>query len=161
MEIPMFKLFMVCQLYVCLFIALHDWLPLGRLNNLGGIRAVDSRARRVVVTVLSALPYLTGFLGSLCFAGSRFPDGLQMLLWISYGAGLAGILRAWWLPYLLFPDPVRAQRYQVRFASTHAFLPARNGIRPDTLHVSFHAVFLVTLILFGILTFAADAPIMR
>jgi hypothetical protein len=33
--------FIGCQLCVVLFIALHDWIPLGKLNNLAGIRAVD------------------------------------------------------------------------------------------------------------------------
>jgi hypothetical protein len=85
--------FLISQLLVVLFITLHDWVPLGRLNNLAGIRAADSRARLLVTTVLS--------------------------------------------------DCARATRYQERFANTHAFLPPRHGIRPDTLHVAFHAVFVV------------------
>ena len=63
-----------------LFIGLHDWLPLGQLNNLAGIRAV-----------------------------------------------------------------ARTARYRQRFADTYAFFSERNGIRPDTLHVAFHAVFIVTI----------------
>ena len=31
-----------CQCLVVLFIALHDWIPLGKLNNLAGIRSVDT-----------------------------------------------------------------------------------------------------------------------
>ena len=75
---------------------------------------------------------------------ARLPMWLGDLLWISYVAGSYGMLRAWWVPYLLVPDADRAARYQVRFSNTHAFLPTRNGIRPDTLHVCFHAVFLAT-----------------
>jgi hypothetical protein len=82
---------------------------------------------------------------------------LMWWLWISYGFGLYGMLAAWWAPYLLVADPVRAARYQERFAHTHAFLPTRNGIRPDTLHVCFHAVFLVLLVLLGVLTFSGGA----
>lgn len=33
------------------------------------------------------------------------------------------------------------------FARTSAFLPERNGIRPNTLHVSLHAVILAILVL--------------
>jgi len=58
------------------------------------------------------------------------------------------------VPYLLIGDPVRAARYQERFAHTHAFLPTRNGIRPDTLHVCFHAVLVVLVILLCVLTFS-------
>jgi acyl-coenzyme A synthetase/AMP-(fatty) acid ligase len=49
-------------------------------------------------------------------------------------------------------DSVRAQRYQRRFAQTHAFLPARNGIRPDTLHVCLHAVVLAIVVMLAMLT---------
>jgi hypothetical protein len=139
--------FIACQFFVVLFIALHDWFPLGRLNNLAGIRAVDSLAKRVAVTVLSALPYAIGLAGTIYYASTAFPGWLNWLLWISYGIGLYGMLRSWWIPYLLIPDPARAARYQQRFDQTHAFLPTRNGIRPDTLHVSFHAVYLVLVAL--------------
>jgi hypothetical protein len=154
MNPSLLDVFIACQFYVVLFIAIHDWIPLGRLNNLSGIRAADSRLRRLWVTAISALPFAIGLAGSMYYGGSRFPDWLLYLLWISYLAGVYGMLRAWWVPYLIVPDPVRAARYQVRFAHTHAFLPVRNGIRPDTLHVSFHAVFLVALVLLGVLSFS-------
>jgi hypothetical protein len=145
--------FLGCQLFVVLFIALHDWLPLGRLNNLAGIRAVDTTRHLVVVTVLSALPFAIGLAASVYYARTGFPMWVMSWLWISYGTGAYGMLRAWWIPYLLIRDPVRAARYQQRFANTHAFLPARNGIRPDTLHVCFHVVLVVLIILLCILTF--------
>ena len=59
---------------------------------------------------------------------------------------IAGMLRAWWIPYLVRPDPERAARYQVIFAGTHSFLPRRNGMAPDTLHTLFHLVTLATLV---------------
>jgi hypothetical protein len=152
--------FLGCQLVVVLFIALHDWIPLGKLNNLTGIRAVDTTRRLLVVTVLSALPFAIGFAASAHYASTGFPMWLMWWLWISYGTGLYGMLRAWWVPYLLVGDPVRAARYQERFAQTHAFLPTRNGIRPDTLHVCFHAVFVVLLILLGVLKFSGHAFVM-
>jgi hypothetical protein len=139
--------FIACQFFVVLFIALHDWIPLGKLNNLAGIRSVDSLAKRVIVTALSALPFAIGLAGSIYYASTAFPDWLNWLLWLSYGIGIYGLLRAWYIPYLLIPDPERAARYQQRFGGTHAFLPPRNGIRPDTLHVTFHAVYLVLVAL--------------
>ena len=153
----MISAFLGCQLLVALFIALHDWIPLGALSNPAGLRTVDTAGKRIAVTLLSTLPYAIGFAASAYYASSGFPMWLMWLLWISYGAGLYGMLRAWWVPYLLVPDPVRAARYQERFAQTHSFLPTRNGIRPDTLHVSFHAVYVVTLILLGVLTFSGRA----
>ncbi len=69
-----------------------------------------------------------------------------MLLWITYGVLVVGLLRAWWIPYLVIPDPARAARYQIIFANTHTFLPRRNGMAPDTLHTLFHLVTLATVI---------------
>jgi hypothetical protein len=137
--------FLICQFYVVLFISLHDWLPLGRLNNLAGIRAVDSTTRLLITTVLSVLPFAIGLAGTFYYFAGHFPSWLLWLLIISYGLALYGMLRAWYLPYLLYRDAARATRYQERFANTHAFLPMRNGIRPDTLHVTFHAVLIATV----------------
>jgi len=150
---PVIYGFLGCELYVVLFIALHDWIPLGRFNNLSGIHAVDTNGKLLAVTALSTLPFAIGFAASVYYASVRFPVWLMVLLWISYGAGLYGMLRAWWVPYLVIEDRVRAARYRARFAGTHAFLPMRNGIRPDTLHVSFHAVFLLACVQLAVLTF--------
>ena len=137
------------QAFVAAFVLLHDWIPLGRLNNNNrGVREVDSRTKRIFVTLLSALPFVLGFAWSVA-AASRpgFPMGLEILLWITYLVALYGLLRAWWIPYLWIPDPARAERYRVMFAGTHRFLPERNGIAPDTLHVTLHLCVVGILIL--------------
>jgi hypothetical protein len=149
--------FLVCQLLVVLFIALHDWIPLGKLSNIQGIRAADTTRKLLFVTALSTLPFAVAFVASIYYVKTHFPAWLLWLLWLSYGTGLYGMLRTWWLPYLFVKDPVRAERYRVRFAETHAFLPARNGIRPDTLHVSFHVVFVMAFVLLCILSFSGHA----
>ncbi|MGH9466353.1 MAG: hypothetical protein ACRD1Y_03260 [Terriglobales bacterium] len=124
--------FLLCQLVVVLFIALHDWAPLGPLNNLAGIRAVDSKQRLLRTTILSTLPFAAGLAGSAYYWSAPYPMWLMWELWITYGAALYGMLHAWYLPYLVYSDEARATRYRERFADTHAFLPERNGIRPDT-----------------------------
>ena len=148
----MMTAFLLCQAYVVLFIGLHDWLPLGRLNNLAGIRAVDTKGQLLRTTVLSTLPFAVGMAGSAYYWATYFPTWLLWVLWITYGIALYGILRAWYLPYLVYSDPERAARYRERYAGTHAFLPARNGIRPDTLHVTFHAVVLAVIALLCVMT---------
>ena len=40
-------------------------------------------------------------------------------------------------PYLFRPDKELAARYRTMYANTHAFLPERNGITPNTIHVVF------------------------
>jgi hypothetical protein len=141
-------IFVALQSLVALFLLLHDWVPLGKLNNLKAIRSQDSFRKQMLVTLLPAIPVLVCLFGSVRAFGRMYPGWLPITFWITYGTLLAGMLQAWWIPYLLIPDPVRAARYQVIFAGTHAFLPRRNGIVPDTLHTIFHFVFLGTFLLF-------------
>ena len=99
-------------------------------------------------TLLSALPFVAVFAVS-CWYGrlETWPSWLYGWLWYSYGALFAGAVWAWWLPYLFLPNPERAARYKVRFADTMRFLPERNGIAPDTMHVLFHLCVVATLVL--------------
>jgi hypothetical protein len=149
--------FLLCQSLVVLFIAVHDWVPLGRLNNLRGVHAADGTTRLFVVTVLSTLPFAVGLAGTLYYSSTRNPGWLSWWLWISYGLGIYGMFRAWYWPYLFGGDPARVERYRQRFANTHAFLPVRNGFRPDTLHVCFHAVYACAFVLLAVLTFRNHA----
>ncbi len=138
--------FLALQTIVVLFLLFHDWVPLGRLNNLSAIRSQDSVVRSVFVTLLPAAPAAVGLFFSAKYFGERYPHWLEMLLWITYGVLLVGLLRAWWIPYIFKSDPERAARYQIIFANTHTFLPKRNGMAPDTLHTCFHVVTVATVI---------------
>jgi hypothetical protein len=138
--------FLTLQAMVVTFLLLHDWIPLGRLSNIAAIHNEDSLQRRIFVTLLPALPAAIGLFYSAKYFGRAYPDWLEMLLWITYGVLVFGLLRAWWIPYLLVPDPARAARYQIIFANTHTFLPKRNGMAPDTLHTLFHVVTVATVI---------------
>jgi hypothetical protein len=138
--------FLTLQGIVVAFLLFHDWIPMGRLSNIAAIHSEDSLPRRIFVTLLPAVPAAIGLLYSAKDFGRAYPDWLEMLLWITYGLFVFGLLRAWWIPYLVVPDPARAARYQVIFANTHTFLPKRNGMVPDTLHTLFHAVTVATVV---------------
>jgi len=135
------------QGFVVVFLLFHDWVPLGRLNNVAAVKSEDSRLRTIFVTLLPAVPAAICLYYSARYFGRAYPDWLEMWFWITYGVFLAGMLRAWWIPYLFVPDKERAERYQILFAGTHSFLPRRNGIIPDTLHVSFHLVTVATMVM--------------
>lgn len=138
--------FLTLQILVVAFLFFHDWVGLGRLNNLAAIRSQDTLLHRVLVTLLPGVPAAIGLFFSAKYFGQLYPHWLDMLLWITYGVLIFGMLRAWWIPYLLLPDAERAARYQIIFAGTHTFLPRRNGMAPDTLHTLFHLVTVATLI---------------
>jgi len=141
-------LLLLLQAFHVAFLWGHDWVPLGRLNDVATVRRQDSTARLVRVTLIQSVPYTIGFVFGLFhwYTSKPYPDWLWYWLWISYGLLLLGELTAWWVPYLGRPQPERATRYQAMFGGTHAFLPERNGLVPNTLHCVLHAATVATLV---------------
>jgi hypothetical protein len=136
------------QVFIVAFLLLHDWIPLGRLNNVAALRGEDSLQKRLLTTVLSALPFALGLWFTVSHGnGPTVPGWVKQYLWWSYALLFLGQLRAWWIPYLGKADPVRAARYQVLFANTLTFLPEKNGISPNVLHVILHVATVVLLAL--------------
>lgn len=135
------------QMLQVLILWLHDWLPLAPFNDVQAVRRADSVSRLLRVTILQSAPYTVGLVGSVLAWGKPWPGWLGAWLWISYGLLFAGEVRAWWSPYLLRSEPERAERYRAMFGRTHAFLPERNGVTPNTLHVLLHACTAATLAL--------------
>jgi hypothetical protein len=138
---------LVLQSFQVLFLALHDWVQLGRLNDVRAVRSADPLPKLVIVTVISTLPFAFGLAASIASMDRGFPTWLIEWLRISYALLFLGQIRAWWIPYLVVDEPARASRYQVMFGRTHAFLPVRHGITPNTLHVLLHLATVATLIL--------------
>jgi hypothetical protein len=53
---------------------------------------------------------------------------------------------------LVRPDAELAARYRTMYEGTHAFLPERNGITPNTLHIVFDVLTIAILIVLALLT---------
>jgi hypothetical protein len=140
------------QCFHVLFLALHDWIPLGTLNDVQAVRAANPGRKLVAGTLISLTPFAIGLGATAIYFGRAYPAWLFWWLWISYGLLFVGELTGWWIPYLFHSEPERAARYQVMFGATHAFLPERNGIRPNTLHMILHIMTLTTLVVLGALT---------
>jgi hypothetical protein len=128
------------------FLWLHDWVPLGRLNDVAEVHRADSLQRLVIVTIVQSVPFTIGLIFSAKYFGHPYPHWLVTWLWISYVLLFIGQLRAWWVPYLLKADPERALRYRQMFGNTHSFLPARNGMVPNTAHILLHLATAATLL---------------
>jgi hypothetical protein len=132
---------------------LHDWAPVPPLNDVAAVRAADSTTRLIVVTLVQSVPYSIGLAFSLAaLPRGVLPGWLFDWLCISYGLLFLGELRAWWVPYLVRPEPARAARYRAMFGATHAFLPERNGLKPNTLHVVLHSCTAATLVVLALLS---------
>lgn len=108
----------VLQGFQALFLWLHDWVPLGRLNDVKAVRSEDTAFRLVVVTLVQSVPFTIGLLFSLRYLGRLYPHWLYLWLWISYGIIFLGQIRAWWIPYLFRAEPERAARYQIMFGNS-------------------------------------------
>lgn len=134
------------QAYQVVFLWLHDWIPLGRLNDVKAVRSQDTTSRLVSVTLVQSVPFTIGLVFSVAYFGRMYPMWLYWWLWISYGVVFVGEIRAWWIPYLFRVEPKRAARYQIMFGNTHRFLPTRNGLVPNTAHFLLHVATAATLI---------------
>ena len=133
------------QAFQVLFLWLHDWVPLGPLNDVAAVRSQDTRLRLIIVTLIQSMPFTIVLLFSLLYFRSSYPHWLYLWLWISYSLIFIGQIRAWWAPYLFRAEPWRAARYQIMFGKTHSFLPVRNGLVPNTAHIMLHVATAATL----------------
>jgi hypothetical protein len=134
------------QIFQVIFLWAHDWISLGRLNDVRAVRNADSTLRLVLVTFIQSAPFTVGLIFSLINFGHIYPHWLFSWLWISYGLLLLGQIRAWWIPYLVRREPERIARYQVMFGATHSFLPKRNGLVPNTAHILLNLATIATLV---------------
>jgi hypothetical protein len=148
----LWRVLFVLQAFQVAVLWLHDWLPLGGLTDPAAARRADGFSKLVQTTLIQSIPYSVLLYYSWRHLAGPLPQWLSIALWVAYGVLFLGELRAWWLPYLLIREPRRAERYQALFGRTHAFLPAHNGIRPNTLHCLLHLATAATLALLWRLT---------
>jgi hypothetical protein len=143
---------LILQIFHVLFLALHDWVPLGNLNDPKAVRAANPGEKLFVATLISTVPFAFGLAASFFYADKGFPHWLYIYLWVSYTLLFVGELNAWWIPYIFGAKPERASRYQAMFGGTHSFLPTRHGILPNTLHVILHSATVALLAVFAAIT---------
>jgi hypothetical protein len=140
------------QCFVVLFVSFHNWILLGTLNNLKGVRMEFPTGKLLLTTLINFTPFAIGLAATAFYFGRAYPAWVSWWLWITYGLACFGSFTAWWRPYLFRSDPQQVARYQTMYAATHPFLPERNGIRPNTLHVLFDIVTIAILIDLTVLT---------
>jgi hypothetical protein len=140
-------LFVALQGFQLAFLLLHDWVPLGRLNDVSAVRRTTTPLQRVVGLLVPGIPVLIAFILSLKFFGSAYPGWMTWWLRATYGFLLLGELEAWWIPYAFGTSAERVARYQAMFGQTHSFLPPRHGIVVNTLHIVLHASTVATVII--------------
>lgn len=73
-------LLLALQTFHVAFLWLHDWVPLGRLNDVAAIRRQDTAGRLVATTLMQAVPFTVGWLASLRYFDQTYPGWLHSWL---------------------------------------------------------------------------------
>jgi hypothetical protein len=144
-------LLLVLQSLQVIFLWVHDWLPLGSLNDVRAVREQDTFRRLIVVTLVQSLPFTIILALSALYFGQHYPHWLITSLWVAYAVLFVGELRGWWIPYLVRAEPERAARFRAMFGNTHSFLPVRNGLVPNTAHIFLHICTAATILVLFLL----------
>src|SRR5437016_2766182 len=105
-------------------LVLHDWVPASPLNDIRAARRQHTAGMLALGTAISSLLPTVGLALSLMFWRSGWPYWFYVYLGAAYGFLFAGELEAWWIPYLLRPQPRRAAEYEAMYSQTWGFLPA-------------------------------------
>lgn len=144
--------------FILLFMLLHDWVPLGSLNDVEAVSSDKSGSELLIVTAIGAGQIILLIVLALLFVGRSYPIWAKLWLIIHQSSILAGAVIAWWIPYLFgIGTEERAERYEVMFGNTHSFLPVMNGIVPNTIHTLFHAALLMCVIVSIYISFTSPA----
>src|ERR1700724_4906663 len=73
------------QVFQVFFLWVHDWIPLGHLNDVATVRSQDTRRRLVTVTLIQSVAWTIWLCFSLLYFRRPYPDWLYDWLVISYG----------------------------------------------------------------------------
>jgi hypothetical protein len=64
------------QAFQVLFLWIHDWIPLGRLNDIAAVRSQDTTRRLVLVTLIQSVPFTVGLVFSPLNFARHYPHWL-------------------------------------------------------------------------------------
>ncbi|MGA8940999.1 MAG: hypothetical protein WB439_17680 [Acidobacteriaceae bacterium] len=129
-----------------LVLALHDTIPLGRLNNLQNFRAAVPLRRRVIGSSVNTAVGLWAVW--LCWHGAMAGGRGDLIgLIVLQGLLFLGEIRSWWWGYFFGASPETVGHLRPNWEGTIAFLPERNGINLNVVHCVMHALTLAGLVL--------------
>ncbi len=141
------KILLVLLTAILVFMIVHDWIPLGSLNELEGIRAENTIGELLFTTLFNTISIGIVLFLAYWFRGRIYPLWVKAWLIIHPCFIFAGALKAWWIPYFTGADDAALKRYETMFADTHHFLPEINGFSVNTIHAVFHATLLTCIFL--------------
>src|SRR5215470_2277369 len=102
------------------FLMLHDWVPLGRLNDISAIRRTLRPLQRLAGLLVPGIPVLIAFALSVKYFANPQPAWAAWWLRGTYAVLFVGELEAWWIPYAFGTTEKRVALYKTLFGRTHA-----------------------------------------
>jgi len=135
-------------------VVLHDWLEIPGWTHGRQVRSAIGPNKMLIGTLINGL--LPGLAAAFTFYYWNKPKPAFVLdYWIIYCAmTVFGAVTSWWIPYFRGTDEKTKQLYLKMYAGTRQVLPPHgDNPRPNVLHLCFHALFLVTLVLGTMLWF--------
>jgi hypothetical protein len=114
------------QVFQVLFLWVHDWIPLGRLNDVAAVRSQDTRPRLISVTVIQSVPWTIGLCFSLLYFRRPYPDWLYGWLVIAMVCSSSGKSAPG--GYLIFFDRNRSELLAIKSCSAKRIPSCRRAM---------------------------------
>ncbi|GIM46656.1 hypothetical protein DNHGIG_22050 [Collibacillus ludicampi] len=77
--------FIILQIIIVLFLMIHDWVPMGTLNDVKGVLSQNTVKQNLIITLINTIPFAVGLIISLVYAGKPYPLFVKMYLVLAYG----------------------------------------------------------------------------
>ena len=125
----------------------HDWLEIPGWTHSRQVQAVIGRNKLLWATAINVIfPGLAVAL-ALAYWGRPHPKIVGTYWAIYCGITVLSAIAMWYVPYLFGADGKKKTEYARMYAGTRHVLPSRgDNPRPNVLHVCFHLLFVLNLI---------------
>jgi hypothetical protein len=129
-------------------VAAHDLVDIPGWTHGSQVRALVGQRKLWLVTLVNGI--FPGAAAAFAFYFWNKPKpGLVTGYWVIYCAvTVASAIAMWYVPYFFGTTDEQKRDYARMYAGTRQVLPARgDNPRPNLLHLCFHALFVITLVL--------------
>lgn len=135
-------------------VTFHDLVDIPGWSHGSQVQALLGRRKLWLVTLVNGLfPGLAAG-WALYFWHRPYPAFVSDYWLIYCVVTFASAIGMWYLPYIVGTTDERKREHSTMYAGTRQVLPPRgDNPRPNLLHICFHALFVVTLVLATVLRF--------
>src|ERR1700730_9229816 len=138
-------------------VTFHDLVDVPGWTHGSQVQAMIGRRKLWLVTMINGL--FPGLAVAFAFYfWNRPKPGLVESYWVIYCAvTVASAIAMWYVPYFFGTTEAQKREYSTMYAGTRQILPPRgDNPRPNLLHICFHLLFVVNLLLALRLRFGAS-----